>query len=84
MAVLRESPWYEQILKEGLQQGLQQGEKEGEVKLVLRQLSRRFGELDETLEQQVRRLSVEQLETLGEALLDFSTREELESWLAQQ
>lgn len=54
------------------------------MKLVLRLLSRRFGELDETLKQQVRRLSVGQLETLGEALLDFSTREELETWLAQQ
>ncbi|MBS9388474.1 MAG: hypothetical protein HEQ33_06035 [Dolichospermum sp. WA123] len=29
MTVLRESPWYEEILKEGLQQGLQQGEQQG-------------------------------------------------------
>ena len=32
----------------------------------------------------VMNLSIEQLETLAEALLDFSTREELETWLAQQ
>lgn len=43
-----------------------------------------FGELDETLKQQVRGLSVEQMEALAEELLDFSTVEELETWLEQQ
>jgi len=75
MAVLRDSPWYQQILQEG--------EKEGEVKLVLRQLNRRFGTLDQTLEQQIRGLSLEQLERLAEQLLEFSTVEELETWLGQ-
>ena len=88
MAVLRESPWYQQILQEGLQQGEQigerRGEQQGEAKLVLRQLNRRFGALNATLEQQIRGLSVEQLETLAEELLDFSTVEELETWLEQQ
>jgi predicted transposase YdaD len=72
MAVLRESPWYQQLMQEG------------EAKLLFRLLYRRFGELDETLKQQVRGLSVEQMETLAEELLDFSTVEELETWLDQQ
>ena len=72
MAVLRESPWYQQLMQEG------------EAKLLFRLLYRRFGELDETLKQQVRGLSVEQMETLAEELLDFSTVEELETWLEQQ
>lgn len=84
MAVLRESPWYQQILKEGLEQGWQQGQREGELQLVLRQLSRRFGELEEATKQKIRLLSVEQLEALGEELLDFSSLEELQSWLKQQ
>jgi predicted transposase YdaD len=84
MAVLRESPWYQQILQEGLQQGEQIGERRGEAKLVLRLLNRRFGALNITLEQQIRGLSVEQLETLAEELLEFSTVEELETWLEQQ
>jgi predicted transposase YdaD len=71
MAVLRESPWYQQILQEG------------EVKLVLRQLNRRLGTLDEALEQQIRGLSLEQLERLAEELLEFSTVQELENWLSQ-
>ncbi|NBD15470.1 MAG: DUF4351 domain-containing protein [Cyanobacteria bacterium] len=91
MAVLRESPWYEQILKEGLQQGreqglqqgLQQGRQQGEVELVLRLLTRRFGVLEARTQQQIRRLSIAQLESLAEALLDFSDVEEVEAWLAQ-
>jgi predicted transposase YdaD len=96
MAVLMESPWYQQILQEGLQKGLQEGEQRGEqrgrlegrlageVQLVLRQLNRRVGLLDETLQQQITRLSLEQLEALAEELLDFSGVEELQTWLAQQ
>jgi predicted transposase YdaD len=92
MAVLMESPWYQQILQEGLQKGLQEGEQRGEqrgrlageVQLVLRQLNRRVGPLDETLQQQITRLSLEQLEALAEELLDFSGVEELQTWLAQQ
>jgi len=83
MAVLRESPWYQQILQEGLQQGEQIGEQQGEAKLVLRLINRRFGQLDRTLEEKIRSLSVEQLETLAEELLDFSTVEDLEIWLDQ-
>ena len=87
MAVLRESPWYQQILKEGIQEGRQEGwqegRQEGEVQLVLRLLKRRFGALDEGLQQQIQRLSVEQLETLAEELLDFSTLQDLETWLKQ-
>jgi predicted transposase YdaD len=84
MAVLRESPWYQQILQEGELRGRQEGRQEGEVQLVLRLLTRRLGGLDDTLEQRIRQLSVEQLETLAEELLDFSRVEELESWLEQQ
>jgi predicted transposase YdaD len=84
MAVLRESPWYQQILQEGEQIGERRGERQGEAKLVLRQLNRRFAALNPTLEQQIQELSVEQLETLAEELLDFSTVEELETWLEQQ
>jgi hypothetical protein len=46
-------------------------------------LTRRFGPLDEATQEQVRRLPSAQLEALGEALLDFTQRDELTSWLAQ-
>jgi predicted transposase YdaD len=84
MVVLKESPWYQEILKEGLEQGRQQGRQEAEVQLVWRLLNRRLGHLDPSLEQQIRRLPVKQVGTLAEELLDFSSVEDLQAWLQQQ
>lgn len=84
MAVLRESPWYQEILREGLQQGFQEGRQEGlqhERSLILRQLVRRLGSLEATLATQIQTLSVEQLEVLAEALLDFESLTDLVAWL---
>lgn len=83
MTVLRESPWYNEILKQGLQQGLQQGEQQGEANLIIRQLSKRFGNLDPAIASQIRQLSISQLETLGESIFDFSAMADLETWLQQ-
>jgi hypothetical protein len=60
------------------------GRQEGERSLVLRQLNRRVGTLTETLQAQVEALSLERLEMLGEALLDFTGLADLENWLTQQ
>ena len=54
----------------------------GEAMLVLRQLTRRVGELPELVVRQVGDLSLEVLEELGEALLDFSGMDDLERWLS--
>ena len=51
--------------------------------LVLRQLNRRIGQVATSIESQVRQLSVEQLEDLGEALLDFENEVDLLNWLSQ-
>ncbi len=53
-------------------------------KLISRQLKRRFGDIDASLVEQVRNLSAEQLEELGEELLDFSEIADLVAWLDQQ
>ena len=49
--------------------------------IVLRLLCRKVGELSITVQSQIDRLSVPQLEDLGEALLDFSSIEDLTTWL---
>ncbi|NCJ06348.1 DUF4351 domain-containing protein [Synechococcales cyanobacterium C] len=64
------------------QRGRQEGEQAGEVRLVLRQLTRRIGDISPDVRSQVQALSLAQLESLGEALLDFFTPSDLESWLA--
>lgn len=56
----------------------------GEQRLVLRLLNRRIGEINESLIERIQGLSIEQLENLGEALLDFSNVADLEAWLNQQ
>ena len=70
------------------QQTEQRGEQRGELReaksLVLRLLTRRVGELPESVRSQIDHLSLPQLEALGEALLDFSKLVDLETWLAAQ
>ncbi len=49
--------------------------------MVLRQLKRRCGSLTPELQERIQRFSVEQLEELGEALLDFTGLDDLTTWL---
>jgi hypothetical protein len=61
--------------------GYERGEQEGEQRLILRLLQRRVGELSPELQERIQSLSLNQLETLGEALLDFTGMEDLLKWL---
>ncbi|MBD2494112.1 DUF4351 domain-containing protein [Nostoc sp. FACHB-280] len=49
--------------------------------LILRQLNRRVGAISDELQRQIQALSLEQVEALGEALLDFVVIADLETWL---
>ncbi|WGV25145.1 Rpn family recombination-promoting nuclease/putative transposase [Halotia branconii] len=83
--MMRESVIYQEILAEGEQIGEQRGRQEGRLaegrSLVCRQLTRRVGELPLALIGRIEILSLEQLENLGEALLDFQAIADLETWL---
>jgi predicted transposase/invertase (TIGR01784 family) len=78
--IMRESVIYQEILEEGRQEGRQ----EGELALILRQLSRRFGQLDETTRSRLSTLPLPLLEELGEVLLDFRQLSDLTNWLQRQ
>jgi uncharacterized hydantoinase/oxoprolinase family protein len=54
------------------------------TKLVLRLLKRKVGPLSPQIEAQIQALEIEQVEGLGEELLDFETIADLTTWLAQQ
>jgi predicted transposase/invertase (TIGR01784 family) len=75
---LQETRVYREISEKGEQRGREKGEKS----LILRQLTRQVGELPPEVRQQVESLSLEQLENLGEALLDFTSMTDLDAWLA--
>lgn len=77
--LMRESPLYQEIIQEGLQQGLQQGEQ----RIIMRQLTRRIGQVSPELQAQIQRLTTSQIEELSEALLDFADSDDLISWLRQ-
>jgi predicted transposase/invertase (TIGR01784 family) len=63
---------------------MDEGRAEEAQTLVLRLLSRRFGTISPETGVQIRGLSRNQMEDLGEALLDFSGLEDLEVWLRSQ
>ena len=89
--IMRLAPLYEQDREKAIQQGeaigIQKGRiegiQQGEANLVLRLLKRRFGELPPHITETIQKLSVEKLEDLGEALLDFETQADLINWLNQ-
>lgn len=69
---------------EGEVQGRAEGEIHGQRRLVLRQLTRKLGTLSANLQAEVNALPPPLLIELSEALLDFTTQDELQAWLAAQ
>ncbi len=69
------------VYREIKQEGREEGRQEGEKSLILRLLNRKVGELSPEVRQSLENLSIEQLENLGEALLDFNSMADLENWL---
>ncbi|GBE94690.1 DUF4351 domain-containing protein [Nostoc cycadae] len=74
--VMQESVIYQDIL--------QKGEQREAFRFLMRQLTRRFGEIDSSIIDRIRVLSTEQLEVLGEEFVDFSTISDLIALLEQQ
>ena len=86
---LQETRVYREIKAKGVKQGLMQGRKQGSnqgrkqeaVNLVVRQLTKRFGDLPEEIRVKISGLSLTALEDLSDALLDFSNLADLQAWL---
>jgi predicted transposase/invertase (TIGR01784 family) len=85
LSELRETKVYQEALQEGekvgVLKGKLEGKLEGEQSLILRQLTRRIGKVTSKVRARIQKLSLVQLEALGEALLDFSEARDLEQWL---
>ena len=65
-----------EIVTRWMQQGINQGI-EGEMALVLRLINRRLAGVNPTWERQIRDLSIEKVEDLGEELFNFQTEADL-------
>ena len=79
--VMNLSTAYVEWEQKTLEQGRQEGEQRGEKRLIIRQINKKFDVIPDALIEQIHQLSIEQLELLGEAFLDFSTMTDLEQWL---
>ncbi len=82
---MQESAIYQEIkqegIREGIREGIQEGIQRGERALILRLLRRKIGDLSVAMQQQIDQLSPDRLDTLGDALLEFSTAADLADWL---
>jgi predicted transposase/invertase (TIGR01784 family) len=71
---LKETRVYREIKEEGRE--------EATVNLIIRLLTKRFGQISEEMRSQISSLPLPILEDLSEALLDFTNVDDLHAWLA--
>ncbi len=79
--IMQESVIYQDIILIGEQIGEQRGKKQEALQYTMRLLNRRIGSMNSETQQRINALSTTQLEDLGEALLDFSSQNNLTTWL---
>lgn len=71
-------------IREAKEEGREEGREEEAIALVTRLLKRRLGqELSEEIESLISGLPLPVLEALSEALLDFTSLDDLQNWLAE-
>ena len=68
-------------IREGIGIGREEGIGIGVVKLILRQIRRKFGEITPEVKTQIEQLSLEKLDILGAEIFDLPTMIDLENWL---
>ncbi|MEG3928872.1 Rpn family recombination-promoting nuclease/putative transposase [Microcoleus sp. D3_18a_C4] len=68
----------------GTEKGRKEGIKTGQIALIIRLLERRVGAVTPEVQTQIGELSIDQLENLGEALLNFNDISDLTAWLQTQ
>jgi predicted transposase YdaD len=83
---LQQTRVYQEAKAEGKVEGKAEEREIGlqrERALILKLLNRKLGNLSPQLQSKVSALSIENVESLGEALLDFNSSVDLETWLSQ-
>jgi hypothetical protein len=59
---------------------MEKGREEGEQKLILKLLHKRFGSMPSEVEDSVKKLDLDGLESLAEAIFDFANIDDVLSW----
>jgi hypothetical protein len=85
--IMNLSPLYLEQIDIATQKGKAEGEAIGRNEegksLMIRMLTRKLGKLDDNSIDLINNLSLESIESLGDALLDFNTADDLTAWLAK-
>ncbi|MDY7008677.1 MAG: DUF4351 domain-containing protein [Cyanobacteriota bacterium] len=79
--IMKESVIYQDILQKGEQRGEQRGLQKGQAMLVITLITHRFGDISKDIEAKIRSLSISQLNELAIAQLNFTSMDDLISWL---
>jgi hypothetical protein len=77
----REMPYITSVEEIGYDRGLHEGKAEEARSLVLRQLNRKVKHLNDRTIDRIKSLSIPKIESLSKALLDFTSIEDLTTWL---
>jgi predicted transposase YdaD len=78
---LKETRVYQEIKEEGREVGREERREEATIDLIIRLLTKRFGEISQKTRSSISSLPLPVLEDLSEALLDFTSLDDLQSWL---
>ena len=73
---LKNTRVYQEAKQEGLQLGLQR-----QIAMLLKMLTRKFGQLSPRVKNRITKLSVTQVENLAEVIFDLQTIADLNAWL---
>ncbi|MSQ48261.1 MAG: DUF4351 domain-containing protein [Deltaproteobacteria bacterium] len=73
MLAERVTDWTKDWKQQGIEEGRQEGRQEGEAALLLRQMERRFGPLEESMRQRIRAADAETLLQWGDRILTATT-----------
>jgi predicted transposase YdaD len=79
---LEQTRVYQEAKAEGEAKGRLEGKAEEGRSLVIKQLNRKLGNLSPQLQTQINSLSIDRVESLSEALLDFTSIGDLEAWFS--
>jgi predicted transposase/invertase (TIGR01784 family) len=71
-------------LQRGEQRGEQRGLQQGKTALILRMLTKKFGSVTKTQQQQIQKLAIAKLDDLADQIFDFENLEAVTVWLNSQ
>ncbi len=72
--------WINQGVQRGQKLGVQQGLQQGQAQFAIKLLESRIGKLAKLTQRQINQLPSEKLMELGVALLDFTSKKDLQAW----